>query len=54
MGKKNIKRKHRKIRCLVTGKILNNYEAISINNIDTYIEKQGVKNEYLEEIKKYI
>lgn len=34
---------NRKIRCIVTGKIINSNEAISIQNVDTYIEKQGTK-----------
>lgn len=54
MGKKNRKLKERKIRCLVTGKILNMNEAISIKNISTYLEKQGIEDDDFKKIKELL
>ena len=44
---KRSKSRERKVRSLITGKILNNYEAISIYEIDVYIEKQGETEKYV-------
>jgi predicted nucleotide-binding protein (sugar kinase/HSP70/actin superfamily) len=48
--KRQNKVRERKVRSLISGKILKNYEALSINDIKTYLEKQGIVQEDIEKI----